>query len=151
MAEKIALNTGASKSWLLSNDPELAAVCERDTLRPFSAEVFWMTRAEVLDPRLEPLDVVAIENVVACAYARLNDSALQAYQNERITYFHYMLREFLEELGAHWPESHQLAPTMVAAEIQAQSNARFEKIRQQKIALSSPTAAAIKSSDSGGN
>lgn len=139
MAEKISLHTGVSKSWLLNNDHNSAAVCERDPQRPFTAEVFKMTRAEVTDPRLDPLDVVVIENVLACAYARLNDAAVQAYRSNRIIYFQYMLREFLKELSTHWPESNELAPTMVAAAIQAQSKARFEKERQQKNAINRST------------
>lgn len=134
MAQRIVLHTGVSKDWLLSNNPEIAAVCERDPQRPFTAEVFWMTRAEVSNPRLDPLDVVAIQNLLASAYARLSDAARQAYRTNQIVYFQHMLREFLEELGARWPESHEIAPTMVAAEIQAQSSVLFERIRQAKLA-----------------
>lgn len=141
MAEKISLQTGVSKSWLLSNDHSSAAVCEKDPQRPFTVEVFKTTRAEVSDPRSDPFDVVAIQNVLASAFARLNDAAILAYRSNEIIYFHYMLREFLRELAARWPESHELAPTMVVAEIYTQSSARFENARQQKSDLNRSTEA----------
>jgi len=140
MAEKLALHTGASKSWLLGNNPEVAAVCERDPQRPFTSEVFWMTRVEVDDPRLDPLDVRQIENVVVELYARMIEAAIKAYDSSKVVSFKCMLREFREKLAAHWPGSCEFPPSMDAAEIQTRSKARLEQLRQQKMALKGPPA-----------
>src|SRR5260221_12956378 len=71
MAEKIALHTGASRSWLLGNNTEVAAGCVRDLQRPLTAEGFLMRRAGVGDPRVDRLDVRQSEDVVGDRYSRV--------------------------------------------------------------------------------
>jgi hypothetical protein len=61
--------------WLLANKWKVPPVCERDLDRPYTLEIFRMTRAEVCDPRIEPLDVRAIQNILSAAFARLSDAA----------------------------------------------------------------------------
>ena len=95
---------------------------------------FKLTRAEVCDPRVHPPHVRHIENVLACAYARLHDAAWQAYRSNpnRIIYFYYMLREFLSEVDQHCPDSGKLKGIMDAAEIARRSRERFETVRKEK-------------------
>ena len=102
MAEGIAVHTGVSKAWLLEGNYRRAPVCERDSQRPFTEEVFEMTRAEVLDPRIEPGDIAMIVGVLKSACAQLRAVASEAYRNDEIVYFHYKTREFLEGLEQRW-------------------------------------------------
>ena len=132
MAEKISLHTGASQQWLLDPNRKLPPVCERDSKRPFTLEVFKMTRAEINDPRIEPLDVVAIESVVAAAYRRLCDSAWQAYREDKINYFYYLLREFLKELENRWKDSRKLPDSSDVARLFAEFAALMEQTRTTK-------------------
>ena len=105
MAQRIALHTGISQLWLLNPKRKLPPICERDPQRPYTVEIFKMTRAEITDPRIEPLDVVAIEGVVAAAYRQMCDAAWQAYRTDKIVYFYYIVRELLKELENHWKDS----------------------------------------------
>ena len=91
MAAKITLFTGVSMRWLLANNYKLAPMCERDPEKPYTRETFQMTRAEVFDPRIHPLDVRAIQNLLAVAYHRVCDAAIQAYRAKEVTYFNYAL------------------------------------------------------------
>lgn len=143
MAERISLHTGVSKTWLLSNDHKRDPICERDPQKPYTIDVFMMTRAEVSNPRLHPLDVRHIENVLASAYARLSDAARQAYSADKIVYFYYLLREFLSQVDDRWPDSGELARIMDAAQIASRSKVLFEKVRKEKetAALRNPTGA----------
>jgi hypothetical protein len=133
MAQKISLHTGVSMRWLLANKCKVPAVCDRDLERPYTPEIFRMTRAEVSDPRSEPLDVRAIQNILAVAYARLSDAARLAYRANEIIYFHYALREFLEQLDRRWPDSRELQAIMDVSEIARKSQALFEKTRREKL------------------
>ena len=108
-------------------------MCERDLQRPYTAEVFRMTRAEVSDPRIEPLDVRSIQNILAVTYDRLCDAACQAYHADEIIHFHYAVRKFLEGLGSRWPDSRPADKSMDVAVIAAKSRARFEAARRQKL------------------
>ena len=92
-----------------------------------------MTRAEVTDPRLDPLDVRSIQNGLAVAYARLSDAARQAYRSDEIIHFNYALRDFIEGLDQRWPDSGQLETSMDVAAIAIQSAALFEKARREKL------------------
>src|SRR5260221_5638350 len=74
MAAKIALHTGVSMRWLLANNCKLAPMCERDPESPYTREIYQMTRAEVHDSRIHPLDVRAIQNLLAVLYHRVCDA-----------------------------------------------------------------------------
>jgi len=50
MAEKIALHTGVSMSWLLAHKYKVPPVCRRDPDQPYTREVYRQTRAEVSQP-----------------------------------------------------------------------------------------------------
>lgn len=134
MAKKISTCTGVHQAWLLANDPARPPMCERDLQRPFDLNAFWMTRAEIEDPRTDFLDVVSIENFLSCAFAELNIAARGAYAKTEIIYFNFALREFLEELRKRWPISGPPEPpTMDAKEIQLWNHSKFEELRQGKI------------------
>ena len=91
-----------------------------------------MTRAEINDPRIEPLDVVAIESVVAAAYRQLCDAAWQAYREDKIIYFYYLLREFLKELENRWKDSRKLPDSSDVARLFAEFAALMEQTRSEK-------------------
>ena len=134
MAEKISTHSGVSQSWLLANDPARPPMCERDLQRPFDLNVFWMTRAEIEDPRTDFLDVISIERNLASAFAELNIAARGAYAKNEIIYFNFALREFLEEIRNRWPMSGPPEPpTMDAKEIQVWNHSKFEELRRGKI------------------
>jgi hypothetical protein len=95
-------------------------------------EVFNMTRAEITDPRIEPLDVVAIEGVVAAAYRQMCDAAWQAYRTDKIVYFHFIVRELLKELGNHWKDSRKLPDSSDVAQLFAEFAALMEQARTAK-------------------
>ena len=69
---------------------------------------------------------------LAVAYRRLCDAARQAYRSDKIIYFNYLMREFLEELDKHWPDSRELNHSMDVAEIAAESGKLFEKAAQER-------------------
>jgi hypothetical protein len=102
MAERISLHCGVSRAWLLKGNPRLVPVCEQDPQRPFNKEVFDMTRAEVLDPRIEPADLAVIGGAMERFCAQLRGIARAAYGRDQITYFNYKTREFLEGLELRW-------------------------------------------------
>src|SRR6266436_8632972 len=133
MAEKLSVHTGIKETWLLNPKRELPPVCQRDPKRPYSKEAFDITRADVLGKRSAPMDVRAIQNFLAVAYHRLNDAALQAYDTNKVVYFNYCLREFLEELDRRWPDSRAITTSMNVADIAAQAASLFEKMRQKKV------------------
>lgn len=134
MAERMSLHTGVSKAWLLSNDPERVAVCERDPQRPFTPEVFWMTRAEVKDPRTDPIDVVMIQSFLSFFYGQLNAAAWNAYECDEMPYFYMCVRGCLKELEDRWPAPISYPQTSDAAKIQAHWGEAFEKLRLKKLA-----------------
>src|ERR1035441_7312075 len=105
---------------------------ERDPHRPYTVEVFNMTRAEITDPRIEPLDVVAIEGVVAAAYRQMCDAAWQAYRTDKIVYFYYIVRELLKELENHWKDSRKLPDSSDVARLSAEFAALMEQARTAK-------------------
>ncbi len=111
MAERISLHTGASKVWLLEGNCRRAPVCERDPQRPFTKEVFEMTRAEVLDPRMEPGDLAMIYGVLETDCAQLRAIAWEAYRKNDIIYFYYKTREFLKGLEQRWKIPNKLGLT----------------------------------------
>ena len=80
-----------------------------------------MTRAEITDPRIEPLDVVAIEGVVAAAY-----------RTDKIVYFYYIVRELLKELENHWKDSRKLPDSSDVARLFAEFSALMEQARTAK-------------------
>jgi transcriptional regulator with XRE-family HTH domain len=134
MAKKISTCAGVHQSWLLANDPARPPMCRMDLERPFDLNAFWMTRAEIEDPRTDPLDVVSIENFLSCTFAELNIAARGAYAKNEIIYFNFALREFLEELKKRWPMSGPPEPrTMDAKEIQVWNHTKFEQLRQNKL------------------
>ena len=132
MAEKISLHTGVSQHWLLNPKRKLPPICERDPQRPYTVEVFNMTRAEITDPRIEPLDVVAIEGTVAAAYRRLCDAAWQAYRTDQIVYFYFIVREWLKELENHWKDSRKLPDSSDVGRLFAEFAALMEQARTAK-------------------
>jgi len=132
MAEKISLHTGVSMNWLLANQYRVPPVWQRDSEQPYTREAFKLTRAEVSRPRINPLDVGFLENVLAVAYHRLNAVAEEAYRTDKTVYFHYQLREFLEELERQWPASTNLHPSMKVAQTAALFHERLEKVRRAK-------------------
>jgi plasmid maintenance system antidote protein VapI len=130
MAERISLHTGVSKHWLLNPKRKLSPVCERDSQRPFTLEVFKMTRAEFVDPRIEPLDVVSIKAFVAAVYRRLCDTAWQAYRADKVIYFYFAVREFLEAL--EWKDSGKLPNSADVGLLYAAFAALMEQTRKEK-------------------
>ena len=137
MAEKIALHTGINDAWLLDPKRELPPTCERDPRRPYSKDVFDMRRAEVLAARSKPLDVRAIQNFLAVAYRQLNDAGVQDYYDtNKIIYFNFFLREFLEKLEQRWPDSGRINKSMDVAQIATEAAALFENIRQTRVVQS---------------
>ena len=132
MAQRIALHTGISQHWLLNPKRKLPPICERDPQRPYTVEIFKMTRAEITDPRIEPLDVVAIEGVVAAAYRQMCDAAWQAYRTDKIVYFYYIVRELLKELENHWKDSRKLPDSSDVARLFAEFSALMEQARTAK-------------------
>ncbi len=111
MAERISLHSG---------------------VRSFTLAVFKMTRAEISDPRIEALDVVAIEGMVAAAYRRLCDASWQAYRTGKIVYYHYLVREFLKDLQNHWKESRKMPDSSKVSELYAAFHSLMEKTRKEK-------------------
>jgi hypothetical protein len=91
-----------------------------------------MTRAEITDPRIEPLDVVAIEGVVAAAFRQMCDAAWQAYRTDKIVYFYYLVRELLKELENHWQDSRKLPASSDVARLFAEFSALMEQTRTAK-------------------
>ena len=108
-------------------------MCERDPEKPYTRETFQMTRAEVFDPRIHPLDVRAIQNLLAVAYHRVCDAAIQAYRAKEVTYFNYALREFMETVEQRWPDSRELPISMDVAETASNSAVLLEKARSEKL------------------
>ena len=102
---------------------------ERIVSQPYTREIFGLTRAEVCKPRNDPLDIRFIENVLAGAYHDLNAAALQAYGTNQIVHFHYLLREFVNQLERHWKSS-KLQKSMDVTETAAKFHQRFEKARR---------------------
>ena len=96
-----------------------------------------MRRADITAPRVHPLDVVSIKLDLVVAYRRLCDAARQAYRSDKIIYFNYILREFLEELDKRWPDSKELKHSMDVTEIAAESGKLFEKTAQERRRLKS--------------
>src|SRR6267378_2163266 len=81
MAEKIAVHTGINDEWLLDPKRQLPPTCERDPRRPYSKDVFDMRRAEVLAARSKPLDVRAIQNLLAVGVRGLAHTRAQKHEN----------------------------------------------------------------------
>jgi len=132
MAAKISLHTGVSQHWLLDPKRKLPPPCERDHQRPYTMQVFKMIRAEIADPRTEPIDVIAIQSFVAAAYRQLCDAGWQAYRTDQIVYFYYLVREFLNELETPWKESRKLPDSADVAQLFAEFAALMEQARKQK-------------------
>jgi len=132
MAERIALHTGVSMSWLLAHQYKVPPVCRRDPEEPYTREVYRQTRAEVSQPRVDPLDLRFQENILAIAYHRLNAVLEEAYRADKTIYFNYQLKEFLEELDRQWPPSAKLEPSMEVATTAALFHERLEKVRRAK-------------------
>lgn len=132
MAAKISLHTGVGRRWLLDSKGK-GPVCERDPRRPFTEREFKMTRAEIADPRTEPLDVIAIESTVAAYFRRLCDAAWQAYKQNKLPYFYWMVRECLEELVRYWPESRKLPDSSDVVKVRAGFLSLMEKTRASKL------------------
>jgi DNA-binding XRE family transcriptional regulator len=132
MAEKICLHTGVSQQWLLDPKRQLPPVCERDVHRPYTVEAFHMTRAEISDPRIEPLDVVTIAGVVSAAYRRLCDAAWQAYREDKIVYFYYLVLEFLRELENRWKDSRKLPDSADVGQLRDHFAGLMEQTRTEK-------------------
>jgi len=132
MAERIALHSGVSQHWLLDPKRKLPPFCEREPQRSFTLAVFKMTRAEISDPRIEALDVVAIEGMVAAAYRRLCDASWQAYRTGKIVYYNYLVREFLKDLQNHWKESRKMPQSSKVSELYAAFHSLMEKTRKEK-------------------
>jgi len=65
-------------------------------------------------------------------YHRLNAVAEEAYRTDKTVYFHYQLREFLEELERQWPASTNLPPSMKVAQTAALFYERLEMVRRAK-------------------
>jgi DNA-binding XRE family transcriptional regulator len=128
MAEKFALLVGISKTWLLQGNPRVRPVCERDSERPFTREVFEMTRAEVLDPRTDPGDVFAIYSAVESFCAQLRAIACVAYKDKQIIYFYYKNKEFLKTMD-RWKAPHPAGLT------QAQFMQTLERYSREKKSL----------------
>jgi DNA-binding XRE family transcriptional regulator len=107
MADKIALHTAVSPAWLLANNPKTQPVCQHDRGRPYTREVFQMRRAEVLDSRTAPMDLIIISKNLESFCAQFRAVALAAYRAEEIIYFNYTIREFLEHVEQRWKISGQ--------------------------------------------
>jgi len=129
LAERISLHTGISQTWLLANDYKLSPISQSHPSQPYTREIFGLTRAEVCKPRNDPLDIRFIENVLASAYHDLNAAALQAYGTNQIVHFHYLLREFVNQLERHWKSS-KFQRSMDVTETAAKFHQRFEKARR---------------------
>ena len=135
MAEKISLNTGVCMQWLLANKYRVPPVCARDPERLYTPEAFKMTRAEISNPRVHPVDVEVIHSMLASAFAQLYNAAIQAYRTDKITYFYYLLRVFLkEELEKRWPDTRELPRSGNVTEIVAKARELLEKARKKKLA-----------------
>ena len=132
MAERISGHTGVSMNWLLANRYRVPPVCLRDPDEPFTREVYRQTRAQVAEPRVHPLDVRAMENVLAIAYHQLNAAAEEAYRADENIRYSFEVREFLEALGRKWPLSAKLQPSMDVAQTAAIFHKRLEKVRRAK-------------------
>ena len=132
MAEKISFHTGIDMNWLLRGDYEAPPVCLCDSRLLYTREMFKRTRAEISRPRSHPLDARGLENFLAHTYHRLNAVGETAYHADKIIYFYYQTREFLEELEKQWPPSTKGPVSMDAAQTQKEFQARFEKIRRKK-------------------
>jgi len=107
MAERIALHTGISAGWLLANNPKRKPVCQFDSARLFTKEVFEMRRAEVLDSRTDPVDLFLLSRTVESSCSRLRGCARAAYCSDEIIYFNYKVRQFLEDVEQRWKISGQ--------------------------------------------
>lgn len=132
MAEKISLHTGVGMNWLLANQHQVRPVCQRDPKEPYTRKVFQESRAEVSKPRTHPLDVRALENVLAITYHELSAAAEEAYRTGRIIYFYYQLREFLGELQKQWPTTCKLQASPDVAQTAKVFHQRLEKLRRSQ-------------------
>jgi len=134
MAEKISLHTGVCMQWLLANKYRVSPVCAKNPEWPYTREAFKMTRAEISNPRVRPMDVEFIHKVLASAFRQLYAAAIQAYRADKITYFYYLLRVFLkEELETRWPDTRELPRSGNVTEIAARARELLEKARKKKL------------------
>jgi transcriptional regulator with XRE-family HTH domain len=132
MAEKVSLHTGIGMNWLLAGKHKVPPVCQRDPNQAFTREIYRRTRADINRPRADPMDVAFLRANLAAAYQRLNAVAEVAYRDNKIIYFYYQLREFLEALEKQWPPLFKEDATMDVAQTSEVFRERFEKGRRRK-------------------
>jgi hypothetical protein len=61
-----------------------------------------MTRSEICDPRIDPIDTFVVQEYIEGFCADLRGAALDAYRTDSISYLYYRLREFFAEVQEHW-------------------------------------------------
>jgi transcriptional regulator with XRE-family HTH domain len=113
LAQRIALQTGVSVEWLLADDYIVPPSCPREPEKVYTKRHYDMTRAEIADPRTDPVDLAMAEGVLINACHKLAGGLLRAYQKGQITFYNYKLKEFLEDFGAEfappkdlvWPQN----------------------------------------------
>ena len=108
LAERVSLHTGASMRWLLDNKYKVPPTCQRDAHKPYTKRIFDMTRAEIEDPRTDPLDRLVQYKTLDSVYWRLGAMLLQAYRAHKTVYFQHKLRFLLEDLEMQFPQAKDL-------------------------------------------
>lgn len=111
LAQRVALQTGVSISWLLQNDYTVPPTWNGDPRKPYTKRAFDMTRAEICNPRTNPGDLAIAEGVVAHTAYQLAASLLTAYKSDHMFFSYYKLREFREDFTAEFPPAKDLDPT----------------------------------------
>jgi transcriptional regulator with XRE-family HTH domain len=108
MAQRISLQTGVSQAWLLANDYKAAPTTARDPLLPYRKRDYDRTRADITDPRTDPMDLMVADGVWKAAAHTLAGGLLSAYRKDQMVFFYYRLRELLEDIQAEFPPARDL-------------------------------------------
>jgi len=108
LAERVSLHTGASMSWLLDNKYKVQPTCQRPGQGPYTKRIFDMTRAEIDDPRTDPMDRLIQFKTLGSIHWRLAAMLLQAHRAQKTIYFHHKLRLFLDDLEIEFPRAKDL-------------------------------------------
>jgi hypothetical protein len=107
LADRVSLHTGVSRSWLLDNKYNVQPTCQRDA-HEYTKRIFEMTRAEIDDPRTDPVDRLVQFKTLGSVYWRLGAMLLEAYRANKTIYFHHKLRLFLEDVEIEFPRAKDL-------------------------------------------
>src|SRR6266700_199773 len=90
------------------------------------------SRAEIIDPRTDPADLIIAQGVLDSAAHQLAAGFLTAYRRNQTVFFYYKLRELLEEFGAEFAPAKDLDPTGSLSQIMSQLHQLLVKAAESK-------------------